>query len=311
MAAYLLKRLLLLVPVLLVVSVLVFASLYLTPGDPVTAVVGDVPIDQATRAQIREAYGFDRPLVEQYLTFLTRALRGDLGFSYRNDQPVLELVLRAIPSTISLMLAAMAIGVAIGMVVGTIAAIRRGTLVDTTLMALATLGLSIPAFWLGMLLLLVFAVNLQLVPAIGSDDPRSLILPAITLGVGSAATIARFLRSSLLEVLGQDYITTARSKGLAPRRVITGHALRNAFIPVLTIIGLQVGTLLAGAVVVEAIFTRRGVGSLLLAGINNRDFPVVQGTVLFATVSYVVVNLVVDVAYTVVDPRIRHGGRPA
>jgi ABC-type dipeptide/oligopeptide/nickel transport system permease component len=277
----------------------------------VTAVVGDVPIDAATRAQIREAYGFDRPLLDQYLAFLSRVLHGDLGFSYRNDQPVLELVLRAIPSTISLMLAAMAIGITVGLVVGTFAAIRRGSLMDTTLMAFATLGLSIPSFWLGMLLLLVFAVNLQLVPAIGSDDPRSIILPAITLGVGSAATIARFLRSSLLEVLGQDYITTARSKGLSPRRVITGHALRNAFIPVLTIIGLQVGTLLAGAVVVEAIFTRRGVGSLLLAGINNRDFPVVQGTVLFATVSYVVVNLLVDVAYTVVDPRIRHGGRPA
>lgn len=311
MAAYLLKRLLLLVPVVLVVSVLVFASLYLTPGDPVTAVVGDVPIDAATREQIRVAYGFDRPLHEQYLAFLGRVLQGDLGFSYRNDQPVAELVARAIPSTIQLMLAAMAIGIVVGMTVGTLAAIRRGTVADTLLMAGATLGLSIPSFWLGMLLLLVFAVWLQLVPAIGSDDPASLILPAITLGVGSAATIARFLRSSLLEVLGQDYITTARSKGVPPRRVITGHAMRNAFIPVLTVIGLQVGTLLAGAVVVEAIFTRRGIGSLLLSGINNRDFPVVQGTVLFATVAYVVVNLIVDVAYSVVDPRIRHGGRPA
>ncbi len=311
MAAYLLKRLALLVPVLRVVSLLVFASLDLTPGDPVTSVVGDVPIDQATRAQIREAYGFDRPLHDQYLGFLARALQGDLGYSYRNHQPVLDLVLRAIPSTVSLMIAAMIIGISVGMVVGTLAAIKRGTLTDTTLMSLATLGLSIPSFWLGMLLLLVFAVNLRLVPAIGRDDLASLILPAITLGVGSAAIIARFLRSSLLEVLGQDYITTARSKGVSPRRVITGHALRNAFIPVLTIIGLQVGTLLAGAIVVETIFTRRGVGSLLLSGINNRDFPVVQGTVLFATVSYVVVNLLVDVAYTLVDPRIRHGGRPS
>ncbi|GAA2593947.1 ABC transporter permease [Dactylosporangium fulvum] len=308
MTRYILQRIALLVPVLLGVSVLVFLSLYLTPGDPVTAVVGDVPVSEETRQQLRAQYGFDRPLWEQYLSFMGRALQGDLGYSYRYQRPVLDLVLQNIPQTILLMLAAMAIAVVLGSLIGTVSALKRGSKVDTALMGLATLGLSVPTFWLGMILLLVFAVNLRWLPAIGADRPGAIILPAVTLAIGAACIIARFLRGSLLEVLNHDYVVAARSKGMREQRVIGVHAMRNAVIPVLTIVGLQIGNLLAGAVVVETIFTRHGIGQLLLSGITNRDFPIVQGTVLFATVSYVLINLVVDLLYTVVDPRIRHGG---
>ncbi|WP_238006443.1 ABC transporter permease [Dactylosporangium sp. AC04546] len=311
MTRYILQRVALLVPVLLGVSVLVFMSLYLTPGDPVTAVVGDVPVSEETRQQLRAQYGFDRPLWDQYLSFMGRALQGDLGYSYRYQRPVLDLVLQNIPQTIQLMLAAMVIAVLLGSLIGTASALKRGSKVDTALMGLATLGLSVPTFWLGMILLLVFAVNLRWLPAIGADRPGAIILPAVTLAIGAACIIARFLRGSLLEVLNHDYVVTARSKGMRERRVIGVHAMRNAVIPVLTIVGLQIGNLLAGAVVVETIFTRHGIGQLLLSGITNRDFPIVQGTVLFATVSYVLVNLVVDLLYTVVDPRIRHGGKPS
>jgi peptide/nickel transport system permease protein len=310
-ATYLLKRITLLVPVLLGVSVLVFASLYLTPGDPLTAIVGDAPISQQSRDQLMVQYGFDRPLIVQYLDFLGRALHGDLGYSYRSGQPVATLIRHNLPNTLELMVAAMVIAVILGGIAGIVAAVHHGRLADTGLMVFATLGLSVPTFWLGMVLLLVFAVRLGWVPAIGDQGFVSLILPSVTIGLAVACVIARFLRGSLLEVMGQDYITTARSKGAGENRIIVRHALRNAVIPVLTIIGLQVGNLLAGAVVVETIFTRHGIGELLLSGIVNRDFPVVQGTVLFAAFGYVLVNLVVDLLYMVIDPRIRHGGRPA
>lgn len=290
------------------VSVLVFASLYLTPGDPVTAIVGDTPISEETRAQLRTQYGFDRPVIEQYLTFFGRALRGDLGYSYRSQRPVTGLIVQNLPNTLELMAAATLIAVVVGTTVGTVAAARRGRVTDTALMVAATLGLAVPTFWLGMVLLLVFAVNLQWFPAIGADGWASLVLPSVTIGIGAACVVARFLRGALLEVLGQDYITTARSKGVREHRVVVRHALRNAMIPVLTILGLQIGNLLAGAVVVETIFTRHGLGELLLAAITNRDFPVVQGAVLFAAAAYVVVNLLVDICYGLVDPRIHHSG---
>jgi peptide/nickel transport system permease protein len=308
---YFLTRLVMLVPVMFGVSVLVFASLYLTPGDPVSAVVGDIPISEETRAQLSSQYGFDKPLVTQYLSFLSRTVRGDLGYSYRSGQPVGALIAQNVPLTLELMVSAMVLAILVGTVLGTLAALNHGRTLDTVLMTVATLGLSVPTFWLGMLLLLIFAVQLGWVPAIGSEGFSSLILPAVTIGLAVACVLARFLRGSLLEVLGQDYIMTARSKGAAERRVVLRHAFRNAVIPVLTIVGLQVGNLLAGAVVVETIFTRHGIGELLLSGITNRDFPVVQGTVLFAAIGYVAVNLAVDLLYSVIDPRIRHGRRLA
>lgn len=308
MIGYIAKRLALLVPVMLGVSTLVFASLYLTPGDPVTAIVGDAPISAETRAQLRAQFGFDRPLYEQYGAFLRRTIQGDLGYSFRSQRPITELITQNLPNTLQLMAAATLIAIVVGTIVGTIAAARHGSASDAALMIVATLGLSVPTFWLGMVLLLVFSVNLGWFPAIGADGWRSLVLPAVTIGVGAACVIARFLRGSLLEVLGQDYVTTARSKGVRERNVVVVHALRNAMIPVLTILGLQIGNLLAGAVVVETIFTRHGIGELLLSGIVNRDFPLVQGAVLFAAASYVLVNLLVDVCYSIVDPRIRHGG---
>jgi peptide/nickel transport system permease protein len=311
MLRYFLTRLAMLIPVMFGVSVLVFASLYLTPGDPVSAVVGDIPISEETRSQLSRQYGFDKPLVTQYLSFLSRTVRGDLGYSYRSGQPVGALIAQNLPLTLELMVSAMVLAILVGTVLGTLAALNHGRALDTLLMTVATLGLSVPTFWLGMLLLLIFAVRLGWVPAIGSEGFSSLILPSVTIGLAVACILARFLRGSLLEVLGQDYIITARSKGAGERRVVLGHAFRNAVIPVLTIVGLQVGNLLAGAVVVETIFTRHGIGELLLSGITNRDFPVVQGTVLFAALGYVAVNLAVDLLYSVIDPRIRHARRLA
>jgi ABC-type dipeptide/oligopeptide/nickel transport system permease component len=287
------------------VSFLVFASLYIVPGDRLTAITGGVPITEDARARITAEYGFDRPFLEQFASFLTRAAQGDLGYSYRYDLPVVSLILNELPSTIALMVAAMSFAIIIGGGLGILAATRRGQWPDATAMGLATIGLSLPTFWLGLMLLIVFSVGLHLVPAIGSGTPQQLILPALVLGLAPAAVIARFVRGSMLDVLHQDYVWTARSKGVSEQSVVIRHALRNAAIPVLTVVGIQIGTMLAGAVVVETVFTRHGIGTLLLQAINNRDFPVVQGTVLFITLSYVTVNLGVDVLYAVVDPRIR------
>jgi peptide/nickel transport system permease protein len=287
----------------------VFSSLYLAPGDPVTAIVGSVPISVETRERLRVEYGFDRPLPVQYASFVARAVRGDLGYSYRFHSPVSDLILAELPATVELMVASMLVGLVLGSFLGAVAALSPRTWIDTGATLVATVGLSIPSFWFGMILLLVFAVDFRLVPSFGSDSWSTLILPTVTLAVIVAAVITRLMRSSLLEVLSQDYIATARSKGASELRVLLRHALQNAAIPLLSVVGLQIGNLLAGAVVVETIFSRHGIGHLLVEGIQNRDFPIVQGTVLFITASYVCVNLIIDLLYTVIDPRIRHQAR--
>jgi ABC-type dipeptide/oligopeptide/nickel transport system permease component len=303
---YLAYRLLAAIPVLFGVSVLVFASIYLLPGDPVQALAGEVPVDKAQLEALREAYGLNDPPWVQYGRFALGVLQGDLGTSLQSKQPVLEEILTQLPATIQLTAAAMLFAVVLGVGLGTLAAMRARTWVDSSAMVLALGGVSIPAFWLGLVLLMVFAVFLKWVPASGSEGLNRLILPAFVLGYGAAAIIARLTRSSLLEVLDQEYVTTARAKGLRERRVVWRHALRNALIPVVTIVALQVGTLLAGAVIVETVFSRQGVGRLLVNGILGKDLPLVQGTILFVAVVYVLLNIVTDVLYHWVDPRIRY-----
>ncbi len=306
MLGYTLKRLLALIPVLIGVSLLVFASLYLTPGDPLSAILGEAVVSKEQMDQLREQYGFDDPFYVQYLRFAGRALQGDLGRSFRYNQPVLQQIRDQLPATIKLTLAAMAFAIVLGVSLGVLAAIYHNTWVDFTAMLLALGGISIPTFWSGLILLLVFALELGWLPATGTEGWQRLIMPAFALGYGAAAIIARLTRSSMLEVLRQSYVTTARAKGLPSRTVIVRHTLKNALIPVITIVGLQFGNLLAGAVVVETVFSRQGLGRLLVDAILSKDFPTVQGTVLLVAVMYTMINLLVDLSYAVVDPRIRY-----
>lgn len=306
MLAYTLKRLLAVIPVLIGVSLLVFASLYLTPGDPLSAVLGEAVVSKEQMEQLRQQYGFDDPLYVQYLRFAGRAIQGDLGRSLRYNQPVITQILDQLPATIQLTVAAMLFAIALGLTLGIIAAIKRNTWIDFSAMLVALAGISIPTFWSGLLLLLVFSLELGWLPATGTEGWQRLIMPAFALGYGAAAIIARLTRSSMLEVLGQSYVTTARAKGLQHTAVIMRHALKNALIPVITIVGLQFGNLLAGAVVIETVFSRQGIGRLLVDAILSKDFPTVQGTVLFVAVIYVLINLVVDLSYAAADPRIRY-----
>ncbi len=306
MLAYTLKRLLALIPVLFGVSLLVFASLYLTPGDPLSAILGEAVVSKEQMEQLREQYGFDDPLYVQYLRFAGRALQGDLGRSLRYNQPVLQQIRDQLPATIQLTLAAMAFAIALGLALGVLAAIYHNTWIDFTAMLVSLAGISIPTFWSGLILLLIFALELGWLPATGTEGWQRLILPAFALGYGAAAIIARLTRSSMLEVLRQSYVTTARAKGLPGHMVILRHTLKNALIPVITIVGLQFGNLLAGAVVVETVFSRQGIGRLLVDAILSKDFPTVQGTVLLVAAMYVLINLLVDLSYAVVDPRIRY-----
>jgi ABC-type dipeptide/oligopeptide/nickel transport system permease component len=305
-ATYILKRLAATIPVLIGISMLVFFSLYLIPGDPLTAVLGDAIVSKEQADQLRAQYGFNDPLVVQYLRFAGRALQGDLGRSLQYKRPVLDEIGTQMPATIQLTLAAMAIAVLVGMGLGILAALRPHSTLDSISMLIALAGVSFPSFWVGLMMLLIFSLALGLLPATGTEGVERLIMPATTLGFGAAAIIARLTRSSMLEVLNQGYITTARAKGLSGAGVIFGHALRNAVIPVVTVVGLQFGNLLAGAVVVETVFSRQGIGRLLVTAILGRDFPLVQGLVMFVATAYVLINLLVDLSYAMIDPRIRY-----
>jgi peptide/nickel transport system permease protein len=305
MAAYIRLRLLIAIPVIFGVSVLVFASLYLLPGDAVQALTGQQPVDKAIQDQLRQELGLNDPPWVQYGRFLGQLLQGDLGTSLQTHRPVLGEILTFLPATLQLTGAAMVFAVVIGVTLGVVAAVRAHTWIDTLTSIIALGGVSVPAFWLGLILLLIFSVMLGLVPSTGTEGVNRLILPAFTLGYSAAAIIARLTRSALLEVLSQEYVVTARSKGLREWIVISRHALRNALIPVITIVGLQIGTLLSGAVIVETVFSRQGVGRLLVSGIQNKDLPLVQGTIMFVATAYVLINIFVDVLYAYVDPRIR------
>lgn len=305
MAGYISLRLLAAIPTIIGVSVLVFASLYLLPGDPVQALAGEVPLERERVEALREQLGLNDPPWEQYGRFALNALQGDLGTSLKTRRPVLDEILTFLPATLQLTAAAMVFAVVVGVTLGVIAALKAHTWVDSVTMLVALGGVSIPTFWMGLMLLLVFAVWLGLVPSTGTEGLERLILPAFTLGYGAAAIIARLTRSAMLETLSLDYIVTARSKGLGERVVIVRHALRNALTPVITVVGLQIGNLLSGAVIVETVFSRQGVGRMLVNGILGKDLPLVQGAILFVAVFYVLINLLTDILYAWADPRIR------
>jgi peptide/nickel transport system permease protein len=289
--------------VVLGVCTLVFLLIHLVPGDPVEAMLGE-NAQVADREALRQALGLDRPLGEQYLAYIQRLARLDLGLSFQDRRPVAAILGERLPATLELTIAALALALTLALPLGVLAARHRGSPLDTGAMGLSLVGISIPNFWLGPLLILVFSLWLGWTPVSGREGPASLILPALTLGTGMAAILARMVRGSILEVLGEDYVRTARAKGLSEGRVLWGHALRNAWLPILTLIGLQLGGLLGGAVITETVFAWPGVGSLLVEAIQSRDYPVVQACVLLVSLSYVFVNTLTDLVYSWVDPRI-------
>ena len=307
MLRYIVQRVGQLVPILIGISVVTFLMLHLVPGDPVLIFAGDKPLTEARAAEIRHELGLDRPIWIQYWGYATHAARGDLGRGLRSQRPVLDSILEVLPGTAQLTLAALALATAVGVTLGTVAALAHGTWVDTAAMGLAILGVSMPVFYSSLLLILLFSFTLGWFPATGQGGLERLVMPATALGLISSAVLARLVRSGMLGVLHQEYIVTARAKGLAPRAVVLRHALKNALIPTITMLGLQLGALLGGAVVTETIFSRPGVGRLAVDAILSRDFPLVQGTVLVAAVAYVLVNLLVDISYAAVDPRIHYG----
>jgi ABC-type dipeptide/oligopeptide/nickel transport system permease component len=288
------------------VCTLVFLLIHLVPGDPVEAMLGE-SARPADRQALREALGLDRPLPEQYLRYLGGLVRLDLGRSFQSQRPVADILAERIPPTLELTGAALGLALALAVPLGVLAARSRGGLLDSGAMGFSLLGISLPNFWLGPLLILVFSLWLGWTPVSGRDGLVSLILPAVTLGTGLAAVLARMVRSSLLEVLEEDYVRTARAKGLSETSLMWRHALRNAWLPVLTLLGLQLGALLGGAVITETVFAWPGVGSLLVEAIQNRDYPVVQAGVLLVSLAYVLVSTLTDLVYVRVDPRIRLG----
>jgi peptide/nickel transport system permease protein len=305
MTAYLLRRVLIALPTLLGVVLLVFLMVRLAPGDPAVLLAGEFATPETLEA-IRARYGLDRSLPEQFFIYMGALLRGDLGESARSRRPVLEELKTYFPNTLELALAAILVAVLTGIPLGILAALRPGSGLDLSVMVLALLGVSMPVFWFGLLAILIFSVELGWFPVAGKGTLAHLVLPAITLGINATALLARMTRGTLLEVLSQDYIRTARAKGLSERVVIFKHALRNALIPVITVVGLEFGTLLSGAVITETIFAWPGLGQLLVGSILARDYPVVQGAVLLVATSFVLINLLVDLLYAAIDPRVRY-----
>ena len=314
MKGYLLRRAGAALIVLFVASLLVFAGLRALPGDPALALAGEDRSEQALE-QIRDKYGLDKPVPVQFADYLSHVVRGDLGESSRTGLDVLDTIVDRLPVTIELAALSMFVAVLIGIGAGVISAVRRGSAADVGANLAALLGLSLPNFWLGLVLILVFSVTLGVLPASGfvaiSDDPvdnlRHLIMPAVVLGSGLAALIMRQTRATMLESLSADYVRTARAKGLSERQVVGSHALRNSLIVVVTVIGIELGTIISGAVVTEQVFVLPGFGKLTIDAVFQRDFPMIQGVVLFTTAAYVVINLAVDLLYSVINPRIRVG----
>ena len=309
MSRYIAGRLLQLVPVLLIISVIVFAIMRVLPGDPAQLMLAGAEGGAVTPQrleELREQMGLNAPTHVQYLRFVGHALIGDFGNSIRFRSPVSELILDRFGSTLALASVGLAAAILIGLPLGMIAAVRQNSWIDALSMALAYIGASMPVFWLGLLLILGFSFGLGWFPPAGGSGLRALVLPALTLGLVSAGIISRLIRSSLVEVLEEDYIRTGRAKGLSERVLLWRHGLGNALIPVITMAGLQFGAMLAGAVVTETVFSRPGVGRLVVSAILWKDYPLVQGCVLFMAVAYLLVNLLVDISYAWLDPRIRY-----
>ncbi len=305
MRRYLLRRLLSAVVVLFAVALVSFLMLHLIPGDPARAAAG-LNADESEVEAIRRQLGLDQPLPAQFVTFLGNAVRGDLGRSIKSRKPIAMELAERLPPTIHLAIAAALISTTLGIVTGVLSAVRRQSLLDVVSTVLAIGGVSVPIYWLGLVLILVFAVQLQWFPTTGYESLRHLVLPAVTLGYYSTAVISRMTRSSMLEVLSMDYIRTARGKGLADLAVIQRHALKNAMIPTVTVVGLQLGALLSGAVITESVFAWPGIGKYAVDATLGRDYPVVQAVVLLMAVIFTTVNLLVDLLYAYLDPRIRY-----
>jgi peptide/nickel transport system permease protein/oligopeptide transport system permease protein len=302
---YIVRRLFLLLPVLLGVSLVSFGLLQLVPGDPALILAGEEATEEVL-TRIRHEYGLNQPLPVQFLAYLRHAVTGDLGISIQSRQPVAVLLGQRFPFTLKLAFLAILVSATLGVIAGVIAATRRNSPLDLAALLGSLVGISLPIFWLGLIAILVFAVKLRWLPAGGTGTLAHLILPALVLGAASSAVIARTTRASMLEVLRQDYVRTARAKGVGERVVIYRHALKNAMIPILTVFGLEFGYNLGGAVLTETVFSLPGVGRLIVEGIFARDYPVVQGALLLVATTFVLVNLLTDVAYAFFDPRIRY-----
>jgi peptide/nickel transport system permease protein len=305
MARYILKRLIMLLPVLFGVSLVSFSLLQIVPGDPAVLLAGEEANPDFIQA-VRKEYGLDQPVYVQYFRFISHVVRGDFGISIRNREPVTKLLRQRFLFTLQLSFLSILIAGGIGLIAGVISSTRQYSLFDNLSMVGALLGISMPIFWLGLLLMLVFSVNLRWFPAGGAGSFIHLILPAIALGAASSAVIARMTRASMLEIIRQDYIRTARANGLKEFLVIYKHALKNAMIPVITVFGLEFGYMLGGAVLTETVFSLPGVGRLMVEGIFERDYPVVQGAMLLVATTFVLVNLLTDIAYAFFDPKIRY-----
>lgn len=313
MGKYILRRLLQMIPALFLVSVAVFSITHLIPGDPAQIMAGPNATDEQLAA-LRAQFGLDQPLWTQYLLWLQNVLQGNLGKSFINNVPVTRLLAHRIPATVELAVASALVALLISFPLGILAALKPGSLFDFSCTLFSALSFAIPGFWLAILLILLFSLALGLLPPSGrpvlAEDPvghlKALIMPALTLGIGIAAKLTRYLRSSMLDVLNQDYICTARAKGLHERAILARHALPNALIPVVTVFGLQVGDLLSGAIIVESVFAWPGVGRLTIQAVGWRDYPILQANVLFIVLAFMVVNLLTDLTYAWIDPRIRY-----
>jgi peptide/nickel transport system permease protein len=305
MIRYILKRLAMLIPVLFGVTIVSFSLLQIVPGDPAVLLAGEDANPDFIEA-VRKEYGFDQPFHVQYFRFVSHAVIGDFGISIRNREPVINLLKQRFGFTVQLSFLSILIAAFIGLIAGVISATRQYSIFDNLSMVGALFGISMPIFWLGLLLMLVFSVYLGWFPAGGSGGLKHLLLPAIALGAASAAVIARMTRASMLEVVRQDYIRTARANGLREWVVIYKHALKNAMIPVITVFGLEFGYMLGGAVLTETVFSLPGVGRLMVEGIFQRDYAVVQGSMLLVAATFVLVNLLTDIAYALFDPKIRY-----
>lgn len=305
MLQYIVKRLLLTIPTIFAISLVVFLMLHAIPGDPAIIFAGDKNVTPQQLAVVRREMGLDRPIAVQYLDYVTRIFRADLGRSLYSRIPVTMEIGNRVSSSAELAVAAFLLAVALGMVLGVISALWRASWLDVAAMTFAIAGVSMPIFWLAQMLIFVFAISLGWFPVTGAGGWQRLVLPALALGLISSATLARLVRSSVLEVLALPYVTTARSKGLAEMKILVRHVMKNAFIPIITVMGLQFGTLLSGAVITETVFARPGMGKLLIDAILIKDFPVIQAVVLLVALIYVLMNLLVDISYGLLDPRIR------
>ena len=304
MAKYFIKRILTAIPVLLVTAVLVFSALHLAGGDPVSVVVGPTA-PQETREKVRKRLGLDKPLPIQFGIYMVNILRGDLGNSILNRRAVSEMIVEKLPITAELGVAAFALAYIIAIPLGIIAALNRNSIIDWVSMLIALIGVSMPGFWLGLILIYIFSLKLKMLPPTGYGEITQLILPALALGLPRTGRIARITRSTVLEVIGQDYIRTARAKGLSEWIVVLKHALRNAMLPIISLMGLDLGYIIGGSVVIENVFARNGIGNMMLGAISSRDFPVLQGSMFVLALAIIMSNIIADLSYMVVDPRIR------